>query len=177
MSPFAIAFDTCSPGLGTRQDDQGHVPSSCKEEFAKNDDDIHSASERAAREERSRERESLLLSLTEFSPKVDAFQRHSTLGNGGWFVRSPVSRTQAAVTSSFGVWTGSPINAVGTRERLSPTTPGEPQASRNKFLGIRPEVPSEDMQAAMARYCRLQCVTHRQRPHKHVLVECFLVPC
>jgi hypothetical protein len=65
LSPFVIAFDTCSPGLGTRQDDQGHVPSSCKE-FAKLDNDIHSASERAAREERSRERESLLFSFTEF---------------------------------------------------------------------------------------------------------------
>jgi len=167
LSSFFIAFDTCSPGVGTREDDQGHVPSSCKDEFAKLDDEIHSASERAAREERSRERESLLLSLTEFSPKTGAFQRHSTAGNGGWFVRSPVSRTEAAVTSSFGVWTGSPINAVGQRERRqSPTAPGEaqPQASRNKFLGIRPEVPSEDMQAVMARYC----VTHRQRRQKNV---------
>jgi hypothetical protein len=180
LSPFVIAFDTCSPGSGTRKDDQGHVLSSCKDEFAKLDDDIHSASERAAREERSRERESLLLSLTEFSPKTGAFPRHSTAGHGGWFVRSPVSRTEAAMTSSFGVWTGSPINAVGQRERhQSPTAPGEAQsqASRNKFLGIRPEVPSEDMQAVMARYCRLQCVTYRQRRHKLVLVECYLAPC
>ena len=123
LSPFLVAFDTCSPGVGARQRD---VLSSYRDDFEKGvkagmqDDDIHSASERAAREERFRERESLLLSLTEFPRKADssgspmsarsmhsAYQRHVGPPVGGGRSRSSeISLTEPALTSSFGVWTG-----------------------------------------------------------------------
>eukprot|EP00802_Teleaulax_amphioxeia_P003280 Tamp_03283.p1 GENE.Tamp_03283~~Tamp_03283.p1 ORF type:complete len:565 (-),score=66.16 Tamp_03283:718-2412(-) len=168
LSPFQVAFDTCSPGVGARQRD---VLSSYRDEFEKGvkagmqDDDIHSASERAAREERFRERESLLLSLTEFPRKADssgspmsarsmhsAYQRHVGPPVGGGRSRgSEISLTELALTSSFGVWTGSSFRAAVKHET-------QPQAKRNEFWGIRPagtqSPPSEDMQTVMARMVR-----------------------